>query len=233
MKLTRLILLCLLVLSVVGSLVVNFNQHSELASLEEKNRLLAAENKQIRIETSYKPDFLSTKVDGNYKYWAEIEETAEKMVSDSEGRFNKTWAIYLTNEAIQYEIDPFLVYELLKVETGHTFDPELIGPETIYGHAYGMAQFMHNTAPWIADMAGLPYSDELLFDPFYSMNLSIVYLDFLHHTYDSWDKALTAYHRGMSGMENYMNRTGTARSHYADVIQTNAERHHTLAMATD
>lgn len=231
MKQTKFILLCLFILTGVFVAGLQFNQDSKLTSLEEENRLLAAENKQLKVETSYSNSLIKTNMIGDYKYWAEIEQIAEKMVDDSEGRFKKTWAIYLANEATQYEIDPFLIYELLKVETGHTFDPNLIGPETIYGHAYGMAQFMKNTAPWIADMAGLPYSEELLFDPYYSMNLAIVYLDFLHHKYDDWDQALTAYHRGMTGMENYVQRTGTAKSHYADIIQTNAKKHHTVAMA--
>ncbi|SEN55481.1 Transglycosylase SLT domain-containing protein [Amphibacillus marinus] len=203
---------------------------SRLNELEHENTLLNAQNRQLQAESTYQIEKVDVKLTGDYNYWASIEELAKTMVDDSEGRFKKTWAIYLANEATQYDLDPFIVYELLKVETGHTFDPELVGPDTIYGNAYGMSQFMKNTAPWIAEMAGLPYEDDLLFDPYYSMQLAIVYLDFLYHKYDNWDEALTAYNRGMTGMENYKAANGSARSQYADQILRRAERYDSIAM---
>ncbi|MFG6114313.1 lytic transglycosylase domain-containing protein [Halobacillus sp. MO56] len=173
----------------------------------------------------------SQKLEEGYYEWHEMELTADRLVKESQGRFKKSWAMYLVREAERYEIDPFLVYELLKVETGDTFNPELVGPATKYGRAYGMAQFMKNTAPWIADMGGLPYKDELLFDPYYSMQLSMIYLDYLHGKYGNWNEALTAYHRGMGGLENYKEKNGHARSWYAVEIQENAETHPTFASA--
>ncbi len=70
------------------------------------------------------------------------------------------------------------------METGSAFDLKAIGPETKYGRAYGMAQFMENIAPWVADMADLPYYADLLFDPLYSIQLAIEYIAFLHDQYD-------------------------------------------------
>ncbi len=226
------IIICLSILSAAGIMLIQQNQQELKVKMEvllEENRILAAENKHLKAISTYEIDLINT--DEDFKHWPYIEEIAEQMVKDSDERFKKTWAIYLVNEAIQYEIDPFLIYELLKVETGHTFDPDLIGPETRYGHAYGMSQFMKNTAPWIANMANLPYSDDLLFDPYYSMKLAVVYLDFLHHKYEDWDQALTAYNRGMTGMENYMRNNGSAKSQYAQIIQTKAKAHQSVALA--
>lgn len=226
------IIFCLSILSATGILFIQQNQQEKQTKMEKliaENRILAAENKHLKAKITYDVELRNT--DEDYKHWAYVEKVAEQMVEDSDDRFKKTWAIYLVNETTQYEIDPFLVYELLKVETGNTFDPDLIGPETNYGHAYGMSQFMKNTAPWIAEIADLPYSDELLFDPYYSMKLAIVYLDFLHHKYDNWDQALTAYNRGMTGMENYMRNNGTAKSQYAQTIQTKAKNHHIVVVA--
>ncbi|HHU19857.1 MAG TPA: lytic transglycosylase domain-containing protein [Bacilli bacterium] len=226
------IIFCLSILSATGVLFIQQKlqeKQTKMEALIAENRILVAENKHLKATTTYDVELINTGED--YKHWAYVEEIAEQMVKDSDERFKKTWAIYLVNEATQYDIDPFLIYELLKVETGDTFDPDLIGPETRYGHAYGMSQFMKNTAPWIADMADLPYNDELLFDPYYSMKLAIVYLDFLHHKYNDWDQALTAYNRGMTGMENYMKDNGTAKSQYAQTIQTKAKNHHTVAVA--
>lgn len=163
--------------------------------------------------------------------WKMVEETATKMVADSDQRFKKSWAVYMINEADAKGINPYIVYELLKVETGHTFSPDLVGPKTIYGHAYGMSQFMENTAPWIAEMAGLPYEKEMLFDPYYAIKLSVTYLDHLYGEFGNWDEALTAYHRGIAGMKNYKTKNGTARSEYARVIQTKANTHDAVAIA--
>lgn len=159
----------------------------------------------------------------SYSAWKEAEEFVAYFSEDSDGKFEEDWGFFLVMEAKRNDIDPLLVYELLKVETGGRFDPELIGPETRYGHAYGLAQFMENTAPWIAEMAGLDYKKGKLFDPFYSIQLSVTYLDFLYHYYEDWDHALTAYHRGMYGLEQYINENGHARSWYAAEIQENAE----------
>lgn len=163
-----------------------------------------------------------------YTDWKQIDRLAKYFYDDSNEKFKKEWGLFLVNEALRYEIDPYIVYELLKVETGGTFNPELIGPETKYGHAYGLAQFMKNTAPWIANMAGIPYKEELLFDPYYSIQLSIVYLDFLYDRYGNWNKALTAYHRGMGGLQQYIRKNGHAKSWYAKKILSNSEEQKTL-----
>lgn len=200
--------------------------------LKDKNEKLSSEIDQLQSKNSYLKEQPSTTSKKNgYFTWPKVEKKAERLVKESDGKFKKAWALYLVKEAKKYEIDPFLAYELLKVETGGTFDPELVGPETKYGHAYGMSQFMKNTAPWIADMAGLPYEDELLFDPYYSMQLSLVYLDFLHHEYGNWDEALTAYHRGMGGLEQFKEENGHAESWYSEKIQTKANTHTTVAIA--
>ena len=163
--------------------------------------------------------------------WNVVEATATNMVNDSNHRFKKSWAVYMINEADAKSINPYIVYELLKVETGHTFSPDLVGPKTIYGHAYGMSQFMENTAPWIAEMAGLPYAKEMLFDPYYAIKLSVTYLDHLYDEFGNWDEALTAYHRGIAGMKTYKTNHGTARSEYARIIQTKANTHDAVAIA--
>ncbi|MBN9653701.1 transglycosylase SLT domain-containing protein [Halobacillus sp. GSS1] len=200
--------------------------------LKNKNQKLSMEIERLQSTNEYLKEKPSVgEEESGYHTWPEIEKKAERLVNESDGNFKKSWAMYLVKEAQRYKINPFLVYELLKVETGGTFDPELVGPETKYGHAYGMSQFMKNTAPWIADMAGLPYEEELLFDPYYSMQLSLVYLDFLKNKYNNWDEALTAYHRGMGGLKAYKKENGHAESWYAEEIQEKAENHTTVVLA--
>jgi|GEM_PF-2391133 len=176
---------------------------------------------RLEKETGYSLGTQSVSVEE----WKQAKAYSEQFYNDSEGKFNKKWGLFLTYQSMKADIDPAIAYELLKVETGNTFDPELIGPETKYGHAYGMAQFMKNTAPWIADMAGIDYSEEKLFDPYFSITLSVTYLDYLYDKYDNWDEALTAYNRGIGGLKTYVANEGTPRSGYSDEIQEMASNH--------
>ncbi|WP_186575768.1 transglycosylase SLT domain-containing protein [Aquibacillus kalidii] len=201
---------------------------SKVESLEAENQELLNENQRLEAAESYS-ELPTPKETKGYKNWSKYVNISAEMEKDSDGNFKQSWGIFLVKEAAKYQIDPFIAYELLKVETGATFDPDLIGPKTKYGQAYGMAQFMRNTAPWIADMANMPYKDELLFDPYYSMKLSLVYLDFLKERYGNWNEALTAYHRGMGGMKQYKEKNGHAKSKYATRIQRNAEKYQSVA----
>lgn len=157
--------------------------------------------------------------------WKQAKEYSRVFHEDSNGKFSEKWGLFLAFQSMKSDIDPAIVYELLKVETGNKFDPELIGPQTKYGRAYGMAQFMKNTAPWIADMAGVEHSHEKLFNPYYSITLSVTYLEFLYQKYENWDEALTAYNRGIGGLETYVSRKGTPKSSYSEEILEMASLH--------
>lgn len=130
--------------------------------------------------------------------------------------------------AQERKVDFQLVYHLLKIETGGTFNHDLVGPPTPYGRAYGIGQFMENTAPWVARMADLPYHGrEDLYDPVYSIKLTITYLHYLnyggagHEGYHNWHAALTAYNRGMQGLINFEQQTGSVQSTYSTRIMEN------------
>ncbi|OEH93725.1 lytic transglycosylase domain-containing protein [Bacillus solimangrovi] len=197
----------------------------DISDLEEKTITYRDAIKQTKSEENERNQGIAT-----YKEWEEAEQLADHFVEKSDGKFKEEWALFMINEAKKENVDPSIVYELLAVETGERFDPTLQGPDTVYGRAYGLAQFMKNTAPWIADMAGLEYEDELLFNPYYSIQLSITYLNFLHERYDGdWDQALTAYNRGIYGLEEYIEENGHAQSGYAKKIQNNAKENELIA----
>ncbi len=212
------------VLSIISAMF--FVENRKLThTIEETQKIneiqrINQEMQEMRIKLASKS--LASDLALNYETWLVSNVIAEELYVDSDGKFKKEWGLFLGELAQQHNIDPYIVYELLKTETGGTFDPDLVGPKTQYGHAYGIAQFMKNTAPWIAEMAELPYSDELLHDPLYSIELSVHYLNFLYTRYEDWDHALTAYHRGMGGLEAYITRNGHAMSEYAVEIQERA-----------
>lgn len=197
-----------------------YYQNKKMERLEQEVIELRNKNVQFKDAMEY---LIDKELEGdtplNYKEWKRKQKVANKLVDRSDGKFKKEWSLFLIDMTDRYDIDPYLVYELLHVETGGKFDPDLTGPETKYGQAYGLSQFMKNTAPWIAEMGGLNYKDELLFDPYYSIQLSVVYLDFLRNRYEGdWNRALTAYHRGMYGLEKYVKENGHAKSWYSKQI---------------
>lgn len=220
----------ILLLICSASFILIEKHQEEKAAILSENKQLRFELNQLRSQSRYESTVeLNIDQRNSFYSWPKQEKMAERMVVASDQQFKKEWALYLVKEAKKYDINPYLVFELLSVETGGTFDPKLVGPETIYGRAYGMSQFMKNTAPWIAEMAGLPYEEDLLFDPYYSIQLSLTYLDYLENRYGDWNKALTAYHRGMSGLETFIEAKGHAKSWYAKEILNNALQHQSLA----
>ncbi|WP_411953457.1 lytic transglycosylase domain-containing protein [Alkalibacillus sp. S2W] len=218
-----------IMLIVTAFIVNNLYYEQTIDELEDENDRLQEQQADTSEKEPMQSVHLDWSADFSYQSWEKIEQKANNMVEDSDGEFDKSWALFLVQKAKAYDIDPFIVYELLKVETGNTFDPKLVGPPTDYGRAYGMSQFMENTAPWIADMANLPYEKELLFNPTYSIQLSVVYLDHLYGKYGNWDEALTAYHRGIGGLDQYQAENGHAESWYAVEIQKKAEQNRSVA----
>jgi soluble lytic murein transglycosylase-like protein len=220
----------ILVLVVVGGAVIS-SYHKKITSLEKQVVVLQEKSDQYKNTISFVSNSSDLKEQTyNFKEWKGMQTLARNLVKKSDGEFKKEWALFLVHLANRYEIDPYIVFELLRVETGGQFNPELKGPKTKYGRAYGLSQFMKNTAPWIAEMADLKYKDELLFDPYYSIQLSIVYLDFLYNRYEgNWDKALTAYNRGIYGLEKFVETNGHAKSSYALGILSEAQNHRLIA----
>ncbi|HEU5138778.1 MAG TPA: transglycosylase SLT domain-containing protein [Bacillales bacterium] len=195
---------------------------AQLQEQKDHKARIAAMKDMVKAYSKQERNLTST--ENGYEAWMTTEQIASRFYKKSDHQFKKEWGLFLATESRKRGVDPDIVFELLKVETGGTFDPELVGPKTKYGRAYGMAQFMTNTAPWIAKMADMPYEKNKLFDPYYSIELSITYLDFLYEEYGNWNKALTAYNRGIYGMKSYVREHGDSRSSYAVTIRQRAEK---------
>jgi soluble lytic murein transglycosylase-like protein len=214
------------------TLIQNYELKQKLDKEKEQTLMLESEKDYQQMVSFYKQRSQGNKPQASgYVIRKKAKKLAKQFEKESEGRFKEEWGRFLVRESLRNDVDPYIVYELLRVETGNKFEPTLVGPETKYGRAYGMAQFMENTAPWIAEMAGMKYeSKEQLFDPYYAIQLSVVYLDYLHAKYNDWNKALTAYHRGIYGLEKYIQKEGHAKSWYAKEIQEKAEEQELIAV---
>lgn len=181
-------------------------------NIEEINKILALEKESGDPQKT------------TYDSWMDSKKLSIKFYQESNEQFPKDWGLFLAEKAKQYSINPNILFELIRIETGGTFDSKTVGPETSFGKAYGLTQFMENTSPWIAKIADLPYEKELLYNPYYSIELAAVYLNLLFGRYNNWDEALTAYHRGIYGLESFINENGHAKSWYAKEIQQKAKK---------
>lgn len=153
----------------------------------------------------------------------EFEEKVDTYIAKIDGKIADEDVYHLVREANRHKVPSHILLNLLKVESN--FQEDAVGPQTAYGRAYGIAQFMTNTAPWIADMSEMDYSKDLLLDVQYSITLAAAYLHFLqygddqyHDGYDNWHSSLTAYHRGMAGMQKFKQRQQTTISWYSEKI---------------
>ena len=72
----------------------------------------------------------------NYASWVQSKQLAEQLYKDSNGLFQKEWGLFLGELAQKKNIDPYIVYELLRTETGNTFDPSLVGPALLIMTVY-------------------------------------------------------------------------------------------------
>ncbi|MCM2677825.1 lytic transglycosylase domain-containing protein [Alkalicoccobacillus plakortidis] len=204
----------------------SYKLNQTVKDTEKELTRLTLEKDELELKTSTE---LSESTVPSYTQWLQSSELAEQLFKESDGRFKREWGLFLGELTQEKGMDPYIVYELLKVETGGSFDPTVEGPQTRFGVAYGMGQFMTNTAPWIADRANLEYKKEYLFEPLYSIQLSVEYLDYLYNEYEDWDYALTAYNRGMTGLEKYIENNGHAKSEYAVTIQQGVMQHDAIA----
>lgn len=86
------------------------------------------------------------------------------------------------------EIPPELLLAL--IETESDFDPNAVNERS---GATGLGQFLPSTAEWIASINDLPYSYDLLKDPYYNVELMTLYLDHLYKREQDWRTVLSLY----------------------------------------
>jgi soluble lytic murein transglycosylase-like protein len=109
-----------------------------------------------------------------------------------------------------FDVDPAIMFELIKLESD--FDANAVSSHG----AIGLCQLRPLTARELSRDLGVTYSDEMLYDIDYNIMLAAYYLSKLLETNDNdYHKALTAYNRGPTGLQNYIARTGTAVSSYS------------------
>lgn len=118
------------------------------------------------------------------------------------------------------DLTPGLVISVIEAESN--FDERAVSS----AGAVGIMQIMPKTGKWLASMMGKKYEQEYLYDPLYNIELGCFYLSWLLERYDgNLHSALTAYNRGMTGLEDYERKNKTTVSSYSEKIIEGVEQY--------
>lgn len=94
----------------------------------------------------------------------------------------------------QYNVDPYLVFSVVKSESG--FNPNAVSSK----NAIGLMQVLPDTASWVSKNIGIKgYSDKLLFNPDYNIQIGTWYLSYLLRQFDNNIQLAVAAYNGGSG----------------------------------
>lgn len=106
---------------------------------------------------------------------------------------------YVEKYAGEYNLDIYLVYSIIKVESG--FDPNAVS----HADAKGLMQLMDKTAEYINQNEEFGYTiPDDLFDPQKNIKLGCCYFRTLMDTYGDMELAITAYNGGTGNVDKWL-----------------------------
>lgn len=107
---------------------------------------------------------------------------------------------YVRKYAHKYEVDPLLVFSIIKAESG--FNSNAIS----HKHARGLMQISETTGKWGASNIGLEdYSENDLYDPETNVHIGCWYINVLKSQFnDNIDLVITAYNGGSGNVSKWL-----------------------------
>ncbi|OEF95835.1 lytic transglycosylase domain-containing protein [Desulfuribacillus alkaliarsenatis] len=120
----------------------------------------------------------------------------------------------IVEEAGRYEsLNSNLIAAVMFVES--SYNPIAVS----HAGAIGIMQIMPVTGEWLAEFLERPFTIDLLYDPLYNIELACYYLDYLLDMYDNnLHSALTAYNRGPTGLERFIENNQRTSSTYSNKV---------------
>lgn len=109
----------------------------------------------------------------------------------------------------QHDFDPAFILSVIDVES--SFRPSAVS----YAGAVGLMQIMPATGRWLAQKMRIPYSQRMLLDPFFNIQLGVHYLALLRDRYKShFDRMLAAYNAGPGVVDRILLKTNRFRPRF-------------------
>lgn len=121
----------------------------------------------------------------------------------------QTYAEYVYPYAEEKQVDPLLVFALIKAESNFKADA------VSKSNARGLMQLMEATAVDVAKKAGISFETEDLYDPETNIRLGIYYFSSLMQKYKNVTIALTAYNAGSGNVDKWIDN-GTIKADGSD-----------------
>lgn len=112
--------------------------------------------------------------------------------------YPQKYSEYVEQVAIEYELDPLLLYAIIKAESN--FDSDAVSRS----NAVGLMQLMDSTAEETAGKLGIKYEKEMLKDPEMNIKLGSSYFNSLYDKYENIALALTAYNAGSGNVDKWI-----------------------------
>lgn len=112
--------------------------------------------------------------------------------------YPKKYSEYVEKYAAEYEIDEYLLYSVIRTESG--FDPDSVSD----AGARGLTQITEDTFDWLLTKTGENYVFDDLFTPETSIKYSAVFLSILQNEYGVTETVVAAYHAGMGNVSSWL-----------------------------
>ncbi|MDD6095605.1 MAG: lytic transglycosylase domain-containing protein [Clostridia bacterium] len=125
---------------------------------------------------------------------------AFQTVLDKVDRVNypQEYSEYVTKYAYEYGIPEYVVYSVMKVESG--FDSGAVSE----AGAIGLMQMMPDTFNWLTSMRQENLDSALLYDPETNIKYGTYYLSYLYVRYGSWTEVYAAYNAGQGKIDEWL-----------------------------
>ena len=107
---------------------------------------------------------------------------------------------YVVKYSEQYDLDPFLVFSVIRVES--SFRPDAVSPK----NAKGLMQISDKTGKWAAEKINIKeYTSDMLFNPEVNIMIGCWYLKQLIKQFDQNEEiALAAYNAGSGNVSQWL-----------------------------
>ncbi|MCL2563835.1 MAG: lytic transglycosylase domain-containing protein [Oscillospiraceae bacterium] len=154
--------------------------------------LIAARNKRLLIIFSVVV-LVAIVLISAFLFWPQGERWMEEQ------RYPLRFEALIVRYSEQHDLDPFLVKGLIQAES--SFRDDAVSPVG----AIGLMQIMPNTGEWLAELMGISFETDDLFNPAYNIRMGTFYLRRLINYFGHQDTALAAYNAGMGNVRSWLN----------------------------
>ena len=110
----------------------------------------------------------------------------------------RKFSVFVNTYSKQYEIEPALVYAVIKVESD--FDCNAVSKSG----AVGLMQILPKTAKWIAKQLNVAFDETILLDRETNIRFGCFYLRYLFDKFDDFDIVVCAYNAGEGKVLNWI-----------------------------